>query len=354
MDASIKAMVLRRGNLSPITVAFLVAMAAASGCSFTRDLDPLQAGDELVIGSGGAVGQGGASTVGGSAGTEAMGGLPGELGGAPAAGGVPEGVGGDPGTGGDDPGTGGDDPGTGGDDPGTGGDDPGTGGEDPGTGGEDPGTGGEDPGTGGDDPGTGGEDPGTGGEGTGGDPGDCTDGRTNGNETDVDCGGTDCEGCLPGQACVQQSDCAPVANATVDCASTVCEAACEGAWLDCDTDLETNGCETDSDTDPAHCGGCNQTCDGVCSAGECCSEIPLQQSLNIPAGGCFHISDPTGVNVYIQQQRDGTTNIHWEDECGNQGDETVTDYTAVGILACSMTVWVDTTEEVGFTWWTGG
>ncbi len=143
-------------------------------------------------------------------------------------------------------------------------------------------------------------------------------------------------------------------NATVDCVSTTCDATCEGAWLDCDTDLETNGCEADSDADLAHCGGCSQTCDGVCEAGECCPSIPLQESLNVPAGGCFHIVDPTGVFVYVQQQRDGTTNIHWEDECGNSGDETITDYNAVDIPACSMTVWVDTAEEVGFTWWTGG
>jgi hypothetical protein len=49
---------------------------------------------------------------------------------------------------------------------------------------------------------------------------------------------------------------------------------CKDPWSDCDGNV-TTGCETDTDTDVAHCGGCNLGCPiGVnathsCSAGNC-------------------------------------------------------------------------------------
>ncbi|RAL20327.1 hypothetical protein DL240_17245 [Lujinxingia litoralis] len=41
----------------------------------------------------------------------------------------------------------------------------------------------------------------------------CTDGLQNGAETDIDCGGSECEACAPGKACQEEGDCrAPVAG----------------------------------------------------------------------------------------------------------------------------------------------
>jgi hypothetical protein len=38
-------------------------------------------------------------------------------------------------------------------------------------------------------------------------PATCSDGITNGNETDVDCGGPDCPRCADGKACLASTDC---------------------------------------------------------------------------------------------------------------------------------------------------
>jgi len=56
---------------------------------------------------------------------------------------------------------------------------------------------------------------GGGGGGTGG--GSCFDGKKNGGETDLDCGGPDCPGCKIGQDCVDGTDCV-----TTKCGATKC------------------------------------------------------------------------------------------------------------------------------------
>lgn len=75
----------------------------------------------------------------------------------------------------------------------------------------------------------------------------CTDGFDNGDETDVDCGGTTCMRCDPGDACLVASDCASKV-----CTGNVCQApTC--------SDFVQNGDETGTD-----CGGaCGNLCNGV-------------------------------------------------------------------------------------------
>ncbi|HEY6079021.1 MAG TPA: hypothetical protein VIW29_09475, partial [Polyangiaceae bacterium] len=54
------------------------------------------------------------------------------------------------------------------------------------------------------------------------------------------------------------------------CSGGNCTGTCSGAWLDCDTDLRSNGCEKNGDTDATHCGACNNACQyGYCSGGDC-------------------------------------------------------------------------------------
>jgi hypothetical protein len=43
---------------------------------------------------------------------------------------------------------------------------------------------------------------------------------------------------------------------------------CTAPYADCDKKYG-NGCETDTDTDPDNCGGCNQPCSGNCVSGNC-------------------------------------------------------------------------------------
>ena len=84
---------------------------------------------------------------------------------------------------------------------------------------------------------------------TGDPPEGCIDGVQNGDETDVDCGGS-CNGCEVDQTCAVDADCA-----SLSCEATVCVAAsCE--------DSKQNGSETDVD-----CGG---DCDADCLDGDSC------------------------------------------------------------------------------------
>ena len=100
-------------------------------------------------------------------------------------------------------------------------------------------------------------------------PAACTDGIQNGEESDTDCGGSECAGCDTGQSC----------TAAEDCASRICDAT-DGTCSppSCDDGI-INQDETDVD-----CGGraCPDRCDetemcavggdcttGSCSSGEC-------------------------------------------------------------------------------------
>jgi hypothetical protein len=93
----------------------------------------------------------------------------------------------------------------------------------------------------------------------------CKDGMKNGDETDVDCGGTCTNRCPDDKACVQHGDCASGA------CSPCTKAGCTGSVCSmprCD-DHVANGTETDTD-----CGGsCIDKCaDGKeCSAGSDCT-----------------------------------------------------------------------------------
>jgi Dickkopf N-terminal cysteine-rich region len=53
-------------------------------------------------------------------------------------------------------------------------------------------------------------------------PPSCTDGVANGDETSVDCGGATCPGCAPGTGCVYNSDCA----APLSCKAGICAPGC--------------------------------------------------------------------------------------------------------------------------------
>ena len=82
-------------------------------------------------------------------------------------------------------------------------------------------------------------------------PGDCGDGVQGGAETDVDCGGPDCDPCDDGEGCNDGSDCmSGVCNEDGTCAPPSC------------SDGVRNGDETDVD-----CGG--DVCDG-CDDGDAC------------------------------------------------------------------------------------
>jgi hypothetical protein len=105
--------------------------------------------------------------------------------------------------------------------------------------------------------------------------GDCTGGTTDGCETDVlgdeaNCGtcgtvcppGVDCAGGSCG--CTDDAEC----GVNGDCVTGVC--GCRSGFGDCVGGV-ADGCETDTETDEANCGGCGTTCGAgeICSFGSC-------------------------------------------------------------------------------------
>ena len=106
-------------------------------------------------------------------------------------------------------------------------------------------------------------------------PPTCTDGKKDGTETDVDCGGSVCPACASGKACGAATDCVSLV-----CTGGVCQAAT-------DTDTVKNDSETDVD-----CGGAlqsdgtaNPASDGAptCAVGKMCL-LPSDCSQGVCAG----------------------------------------------------------------------
>lgn len=114
--------------------------------------------------------------------------------------------------------------------------------------------------------------------------GDCNGNAGDGCETDITASPTDCGQC--GKAC------AP-ANGNGACVGGNCNiTGCLTGFASCDNN-DANGCETDTQSSTAHCGGCNQACTNdhgtfACVNGACnpsCSTGFLSCDNN-PANGC--------------------------------------------------------------------
>ncbi len=96
---------------------------------------------------------------------------------------------------------------------------------------------------------------------------DCKNGGVDGCETDTGSDVLNCGGC--GIACTAGPGLRPI------CSSGVCGASsCGSEFAECNLDA-TDGCETDTQRDPNHCGTCATVCPGAtnaaaaCAAGQC-------------------------------------------------------------------------------------
>ena len=103
-------------------------------------------------------------------------------------------------------------------------------------------------------------------------PPSCTDGKKNGDETDIDCGGKSCPACGKGKGCTGSADC----NSGVCTAGKCQEATC--------SDGVKNGDETDADCGGPTCSACanSKKClkvgdckSGICTAGVCLANWKL-------------------------------------------------------------------------------
>jgi len=97
---------------------------------------------------------------------------------------------------------------------------------------------------------------------------DCNaDKRTDGCETHTDTDVANCGAC--GRTCSSSQ------VASVTCAGGVCNGTCTSGYADCNSNKQTDGCETDTLTNPNSCGGCTNNCSSnhvqtrTCSGGSC-------------------------------------------------------------------------------------
>jgi hypothetical protein len=93
----------------------------------------------------------------------------------------------------------------------------------------------------------------------------CDGMATNGCETNTQTDTAHCGAC--GTACATRP------NATASCAAGMCAYTCAAGFADCDND-PSNGCEVDTRTSTAHCGACGRVCNppnatAVCAMGQC-------------------------------------------------------------------------------------
>jgi hypothetical protein len=86
---------------------------------------------------------------------------------------------------------------------------------------------------------------------------------SNGCEADTASDKNHCGGC--NLACSSQN------IATVTCTASKCDGACNNGFADCDNNKQTNGCETNTNTDDMNCGMCGMQCTGGthCTLGVC-------------------------------------------------------------------------------------
>ena len=104
--------------------------------------------------------------------------------------------------------------------------------------------------------------------GAGGTPAHCGNGQTDGDETDLDCGGS-CDGCAINQHCLQGPDCLSLSCIGELCAAPSCvDSAQNGA----ETDVDCGGPNCPACINGQHCGGVSDCVSHVCVNGVC--QIP--------------------------------------------------------------------------------
>lgn len=134
----------------------------------------------------------------------------------------------------------------------------------------------------------------------------CKDGSVDGDESDVDCGGTCSDRCANGKACKAHSDCvsgrcSDSGNSTLLCAAATCgdgvqnqgesDADCGGSTLcpRCDTNRM---CDLGTDCLSGVCGSNN-----VCLAPTCTDQSQNQQETDLDCGGPYCRSSTTACDV---------------------------------------------------------
>ncbi len=124
----------------------------------------------------------------------------------------------------------------------------------------------------------------------------CDDAMLNGEETDVDCGGPDCDPCDTGETCMEGTDCASGLCEDMTCTEPSCD---DGAQNGDETDIDCGGeaCEPCGPglmcTDGSDCtsGICNE--DGTCAPPSCDDGVQNGDETDVDCGGsCGSTCEP--------------------------------------------------------------
>lgn len=124
----------------------------------------------------------------------------------------------------------------------------------------------------------------------------CDDGKKNGAETDVDCGGG-CPGCGLNKSCAGDADCI-----SSTCTASVCAASCTDGIADGqETDVDCGGACPNKCASGKGCGGAGDCQSGKCSGGVCADVLVLSQLQTRGTNGgndeFVEIHNPTGIAV---------------------------------------------------------
>ena len=166
--------------------------------------------------------------------------------------------------------------------------------------------------------------------GTGGDaPGPCLDGKLDGSETDVDCGGT-CSRCDDGKVCKIGADCSSNTCTADVCAQPTCtDAAKDGKETDVDCGGTCSPC-----SDGKSCAFASDCASGVCTAGVCqastCNDsVNNGSETGVDCGGacptCPDGQPCTGGSDCASTLCEGAvckSNVTWAQRAGDAGEQT--------------------------------
>ncbi len=160
----------------------------------------------------------------------------------------------------------------------------------------------------------------------------CTDSTTNGDETDVDCGGSCPNACGTGDTCAVAADCV--------------SGVCDGVTMQCNaatcTDGTMNGDETDVD-----CGG---SCPNGCGTGEACGAASDCDSGNCDVGGtdtCVAATCSDGIMNGDETGIDcgGTSCLSCDGDTCALGTDCASGVCDPALLTCSVATCTDTTAN---------
>jgi hypothetical protein len=94
----------------------------------------------------------------------------------------------------------------------------------------------------------------------------CGDNVSNGDETDVDCGGQLCTSCNAGKRCLVDKDCRSLVCTAGACAAASCS---DGILNGSESDIDCGGPDCPHCTDGHYCAGGNDCWSRVCNGGTC-------------------------------------------------------------------------------------